>query len=165
MMIKKILAASLLGLLMLSFGLFMSSLPTEKSVLFSGSGNCSLCHAGSEGVLLNSAGRDVSPVYHWQSSMMGNSARDPYWQAKVSSEVEENPHLKEIIEDKCATCHAPMGRTEAIYNGQSHYSIEDLKADPLSLDGVSCTVCHQIDPENLSTYESFSGNYIVKDLN
>lgn len=144
------------------FTLLVNNLPTDKSDLFTGSGNCSLCHSGSEGVLMNSVGRDVSPLYHWQSSMMGNSVKDPYWQAKVSSEVEDNPHLKTIIEDKCATCHAPMGRTEAIYDGSSHFTFDELKQDPLSLDGVSCAVCHQIDPDNLATDESFSGNYQIK---
>lgn len=159
---QTLLTIILMGIILTSFSYLINTLPTEKSTLFSGSGNCKLCHSSSVGVLSSSSGRDVSPLYHWQSSMMGNSAKDPYWQAKVSSEVEENPHLQEIIEDKCATCHAPMGRTEAIYHGQTHYTFNDLKQDPLSLDGVSCTVCHQIDPDNLSSAESFSGNYVIK---
>lgn len=159
---KHLYILGLLGIILSSFALFVNSLPTGKSDLFTGSGNCSLCHSGSEGVLTNSAGRDVSPLYHWQSSMMGNSAKDPYWRAKVSSEVEENPHLKEIIEDKCATCHAPMGRTEAKYDGSQYFTFDELKQDPLSLDGVSCAVCHQIDPDNLENVESFSGNYQIK---
>jgi hypothetical protein len=159
---KHILLLGLVCLIVSSFTLLVNSLPTNNSDLFTGSGNCILCHSGSEGVLMNSAGRDVSPIYHWQSSMMGNAAKDPYWQAKVSLEVEENPHLQEIIEDKCATCHAPMGRTEAIYDGSSHFTFNELKQDPLSLDGVSCAVCHQIDPDNLNAVESFSGNYQIR---
>ena len=150
------------GFILAGFSYIIANLPTDQSTLFFGSGKCALCHSGTGSVLINAVGRDVSPVYHWQSSMMGNSAKDPYWQAKVSSEVEENTHLKEIIEDKCATCHAPMGRTEAIYNGQTYYSFNEVKADPLSQDGVSCTVCHQIDPDNLSASESFSGHYVIK---
>lgn len=161
---KGLLLFGILGLLLSSYTYLIHALPNDKSILFSGSGNCTLCHSGSSGVLTNAAGRDVSPVYHWQSSMMGNAAKDPYWQAKVSSEVEENPHLKEIIEDKCATCHAPMGRTEAIYNGRTYYTFNEVKTDPLSQDGVSCTVCHQIDPDNLSSPESFSGKYLIKPL-
>ncbi|MFA9392910.1 MAG: T9SS type A sorting domain-containing protein [Prolixibacteraceae bacterium] len=160
---KKFFILAFAGLLLSGFSYFViSGLPTEKSTLFSGSGNCTQCHSASAGVLINAAGRDVSPVFHWQSSMMGNAVKDPYWQAKVSSEVEENPHLKEIIEDKCLTCHAPMGRTEAIYNGQASFSFQEMKEDPLSQDGVSCTVCHQIDPANLSTAESFSGHYAIQ---
>ncbi len=152
------------GAVFSAFTFFISELPIGQSNLFSGSGNCVLCHSATTGVLTNAVGRDVSPLYHWQSSMMGNSAKDPYWQAKVSSEVEENPHLQEIIEDKCATCHAPMGRTEAIYNGQNYYSFSEILQDPLSLDGVSCTACHQIDADNLATEESFSGKYMIKPL-
>jgi len=159
---KHLIILGVIGLIVSGFTLLVNTLPTDKSYLFTGSGNCLLCHSGSQGVLMNSAGRDVSPPYHWKSSMMGNSAKDPYWRAKVSSEVEENPHLKEVIEDKCATCHAPMGRTEAIYNGSTHFTFDELKQDPLSLDGVSCAVCHQIDPDNLGTVESFSGKYHIK---
>ncbi len=161
---KHYIILGLLGVILSGSGLYINNLPTEKSILFSGSGNCTQCHSGTSGVLINSKGRDVSPVFHWQSSMMGNSAKDPYWQAKVSSEVEENSHIKEIIEDKCLTCHAPMGRTEAVYNGQTHYSFSEMKTDPLSLDGVSCTVCHQIDPDNLSPDVNFSGKYVIKPL-
>lgn len=150
------------GMVLSSFSLIFNNLPTEQSVLFSGSGNCTACHSGDDGVLIDTGGRDVSPEYHWQSSMMANAAKDPYWQAKVSSEVEENPHLKEVIEDKCVTCHAPMGRTEAIYGGQTYYSLSEVKQDALSLDGISCTVCHQIDPDNLDSGDGFSGNYLIK---
>lgn len=159
---KLLIPLALLGFFLSAYTYIITNLPTDESTLFSGSGNCTLCHSGSSGVLINSDGRDVSPVYHWQSSMMGNAAKDPYWQAKVSSEVEENPHLKSVIEDKCATCHAPMGRTEAILNGSEFYSFSEVKSDPLSQDGVSCTVCHQIDAENLSSNESFSGHYLIK---
>ncbi len=155
---------TLVGLILAGFTLVISSLPTDTSTLFSGSGNCIQCHSATAGVLTNAAGRDVSPLFHWQSSMMGNAAYDPYWQAKVSSEVEENPHLQAIIEDKCATCHAPMGRKEAIYNGQLSFSFSELINDPLSLDGVSCTVCHQVSPDNLGTEESFSGHYIIEPI-
>ncbi len=160
---KRFLILGVFAFIFSGFSYIISGLPTEKSTLFSGSGNCTQCHSAADGVLINAEGRDVSPVFHWQSSMMGNAVKDPYWQAKVSSEVEENGHLKEIIEDKCATCHAPMGRTEAIYLGQSSYSFQEVMDDPLSQDGVSCTACHQIDPENLGTAASFSGHYVIKD--
>ena len=32
----------------------------------------------------------------------------------------------------------------------------------LALDGVTCTVCHQIKPENLGTRESFDGGYLIE---
>lgn len=93
--------------------------------------------------------------------MMANAAKDPLWQAKVSAEVAANPGLAEAIEDKCTTCHAPMGRLEAREAGGTWYSMDDMRSDPLALDGVSCTVCHQIKPDNLGQEVSFSGGFEV----
>ena len=91
---------------------------------------------------------------------MANSSKDPIWQAKVTAEVAVHPTLQSVIEDKCATCHMPMGRTEAIYNGSDHYAFNDGISDDLSMDGVSCTVCHQIQKDNFGQ-ESFSGQYNI----
>ena len=95
---------------------------------------------------------------------MANAAIDPYWKAKVNAEVQAHPSFKNIIEDKCNTCHAPMGRTEAIFKGQEYYSLDEALNDALSLDGVSCTVCHQIDASNLGENTSFSGGYSITDV-
>ncbi len=140
-------------------------LPTQTSTLFSGSGNCAVCHQPgipNSAALTAPDGSDISPVTLWRSVMMANAARDPFWQAKVTAEVAAHPQLQQIIEDKCATCHAPLGRTEAIYNGQQYYSFAEMKADPLAMDGVSCTACHQIKSTNLGLGSSFSGHYIIE---
>jgi len=142
------------------------ALNSDTSSLFAGSGQCQTCHqAGDVGtnVLRAPDGRDISPPEHWRSTMMASAARDPFWRAKVSAEVAAHPELKTVIEDKCTTCHAPMGRTQAIASGQEAYSITEMAADPLALDGVSCTVCHQIQPANLGLPESFSGHYEITD--
>ena len=139
------------------------ALPTETSMLFSGSGNCAFCHTSNGVALTDSKGIDLSISTDWRATMMGNSARDPLWQAKVESEVMENPALKALIEDKCTTCHAPMGRTQAVHDGASGYSIEAMRTNALAMDGVSCTACHQIQPENLGTDASFSGKYQIED--
>ncbi len=154
----------------LLFFAFLSSgqaqtLPTQTSTIFSGSGNCALCHqpgSPNTSALLNSRGKDVSPVTLWRSTMMANATKDPFWQAKVSAEVTANPHLKSVIEDKCTTCHSPLGRTEAIYNGSSGYTMAEMNADPLAMDGVSCTACHQIKRDNLGKPESYSGHYLIE---
>lgn len=138
------------------------SLPVDKSTLFSGSGNCSLCHSA-QGNVLVAAGEDISPVSTWRSTMMANADRDPLWQAKVTAEVAENPHLGAVIEDKCTTCHAPMGHTEAIHTGADHFPLAQALTDPLSLDGVSCTLCHQIQDGNLGEEESYSGHFVITD--
>jgi hypothetical protein len=138
-----------------------SPLPTEKSVLFSGSGNCILCHQ-SNGSAMTWNGIDVSPITYWRSTMMGNASKDPLWRAMVAEEVSNFPQLQETIESTCLKCHSPMGYTQAIYNGQSGYSMAELKQDPLANDGVSCTACHQIKPDNFGTQQSYLGNYIIE---
>jgi hypothetical protein len=139
-------------------------LPRNQGELFSGSGNCAACHSPDSmdpAALRGQDGSDVSPPSFWRSTMMANAAKDPLWQAKVSAEVAANPGLKAAIEDKCITCHAPMGRLEDRANGGTSYSLEQMRLDPLALDGVSCTVCHQIKPDNLGQDESFSGGFEV----
>ncbi|MEZ5197656.1 MAG: hypothetical protein R2764_15085 [Bacteroidales bacterium] len=42
--------------------------------------------------------------------------------------------------------------------GQALYSIAEMENDPLALDGVSCTICHQIKAESLGNY---SGNFQI----
>lgn len=154
---------------LLFFGLIISapafgqySLPTENSILFSGSGNCADCHTGN-GDVLSQNGVDISPPTYWRSTMMANSSKDPLWRAMVSGEVNEFPWLQDTIETLCTKCHAPMGYTQALYDGHTKYTIADLRLDPLANDGVSCTVCHQINPLNFGQQSSYSGNYIITD--
>lgn len=144
--------------------LFSQNLTTDQSAHFSGSGNCAVCHAPggtNPNALENSSGEDVSPVTYWRSSMMANAARDPYWRAKVSAEVYHHPEHQQFIEDKCTTCHAPAARTEAHLAGEDYFGMNGLAGNGLALDGVSCTVCHQIESDNFGLETSFSGNYIV----
>lgn len=155
----------LLFWLILNIVLIGQDLPTATSTLFSGSGNCATCHqpgAPNTSALLDGNGNDISPVTLWRSTMMANAAKDPLWQAKVTAEVTANPAYKDFIEDKCTTCHSPLGRTEAKFNGKEYYSLSEMQNDPLALDGVSCTACHQIKPDNLGTPESWSGHYIIE---
>lgn len=130
---------------------------------FAGSGQCAMCHS----LLSDSRGNDVSIDAHWRSTLMANSAKDPLWQAKMSSEIARNPQLKSVIEDKCATCHMPMAHAQsitgslpvAIFEGgflNSNHSLHEA-----ALDGVSCTVCHQIQAKNAGEKKGFSGHYII----
>jgi len=143
--------------------IYAQNLPTDTSTLFSGSGNCAQCHSAGNAAFISTSGEDVSPSVTWRSTMMANSSKDPLWQAKVSAEVNANPALETIIEDKCNTCHTPMGRTEAIYHNLQYFSFEDALSDQLSLDGVSCTLCHQIQEHELGSENSFSGGYRIMD--
>ena len=138
----------------------MIPLPTQTSSIFSGSGNCATCHTGN-GVELSENGVDISPVTHWRSSMMGNASKDPLWRAIVAEEIHEHPQLQFVIESTCTKCHAPAGHRQAIQNGDSGYTMAQMKADPLANDGVTCTVCHQVKNTNFGSSSSYSGGYNI----
>ncbi|MCA9732700.1 T9SS type A sorting domain-containing protein [candidate division KSB1 bacterium] len=157
---------SLFSILLAMSGIVLAQstgLPTSESSLFSGSANCAWCHSSLSNALTDSKGNDLSIDTDWRSTMMANSGKDPLWLAKVESEVLENPALQAVIEDKCTTCHIPMGRTQAVYEGASGYTLAAASADELAMDGVSCTLCHQIQDENLGTDDSYSGKYVIAD--
>jgi hypothetical protein len=117
--------------------------------------------------MVDEGGNDVSIDTNWRAAIMANAARDPYWQATVRSEVLDLPDLKAVIEDKCATCHTPMAHFTAISEGLETAVLDDGFLDPehalysLAIDGVSCTLCHQIEETGLGTPGSFSGGFSI----
>ena len=135
---------------------------------FSGSGNCAMCHDN----LTDTSGNDVSIVRDWGNSMMANATKDPFWRAKVATELDRNPHLSSVINDKCTKCHAPIANYEInkVQGGELSLFGPDGVLNPNhvmydeAMNGVSCTVCHQIeDDATLGTLEGFSGNYKIND--
>ena len=132
---------------------------------FSGAGQCSDCHND----LTDELGNDVSIVRDWSTSMMANSARDPYWIAKVAAEVQRNPSLADEIDDTCSRCHAPMandtGRkqnTPVKLLGDNSILNDDNALFDHAMEGVSCTLCHQVrDDGLLGTVEGTSGNFDI----
>jgi hypothetical protein len=130
---------------------------------FQTSDRCVACHNG----LSTSTGEDVSIGIDWRTSLMANSSRDPYWQASVRRETLDHFAARSAIEDECTACHMPIARYHAHLNNQlgqvfSHLPLHpDSEADREAADGVSCSVCHQITPENLGESASFNGNFIV----
>jgi hypothetical protein len=130
--------------------------PIGPGEYFELSASCRGCHGtDSAGIAnINEDGVDVNLFDHWQSTMMANSARDPFWRAKVSHEILVNPAHANELQNKCTDCHAPMGRYTAMYHGQANYGLIDLATDSLGIDGVSCASCHTIDS---TVGSSFSG--------
>jgi hypothetical protein len=118
--------------------------------------------------MTDDSGADVSIDAFWRSTMMANAARDPYWQAAVRREVDKLPELSEVIQDKCSNCHMPMAQYTAgaeggaglIFGDQGFLSPEN-ELNKLALDGVSCTLCHQVRSDGLGTAASFSGGFFV----
>ncbi len=139
-------------------------LPAHAGELFSTAGSCSFCHMN----MTDDSGADVSIDSYWRSTMMANAARDPYWQASVRREIENLPALSELIQDKCSNCHMPMAQYTAADNGQAGvifgsdgFLAAENELNKLALDGVSCTLCHQILPNSLGTAASFSGGFFI----
>jgi hypothetical protein len=135
--------------------------------LFTTSDNCVACH----NVLTTPQGEDVSIGASWRSTMMANSARDPYWQAGVRRETIDHPMHAAAIQDECGQCHMPMatqisrasgGKGEVFAHLPFAKSNEKDPLQPFAADGISCTVCHQISNERLGTRESFNGEFVMK---
>jgi hypothetical protein len=135
----------------------------EKKAEFHTSDRCVACHNG----LKTPSGMDVSIGFDWRSSIMANSARDPYWQASVRREDLDHPAFKAEIEDGCADCHMPIARYEAKQQGRLGQVFEhipfdrDPKKNAGAEDGISCSVCHQISSKNLGSRDSFNGGFLI----
>jgi hypothetical protein len=147
-------------------------------LLFATSMHCIACHSD----IHAASGDDISIGWNWRATMMANSSRDPYWHAGIRREVTDHPYAQAAIEDKCSTCHMPMQRFQAVAEGgrgqvfryldairSGAATIEpaavlanaaDVKAT-LAADGVSCTVCHQIRPDNFGEESSLDGGYVI----
>ena len=123
--------------------------------------SCMACHDR----IATLAGEDVSFGSLWQASIMANSARDPYWQAAVRREVIDHAPVGAVIEDECARCHMPMGSERARAAGHRAEVFANLPgvrgADPLAIDGVACSLCHQITAARLGERASFTGGFVI----
>lgn len=134
------------------------------SGLFVAADTCRACHNN----LVTPSGEDVSIFTDWRGSMMANSARDPYWMAAVRRELMDFPAAAADIENECSICHMPMttfperaaGRKGRIFDHLPLGRADDPDA-ALAADGVSCTVCHQIQPTRLGTKASYTGGYVI----
>ena len=135
---------------------------------FSGSGNCATCHDG----LTDTSGENVSIARDWGASMMANASKDPFWRAKVATELDRNAHLSTVINDTCSKCHAPMANYEItqVQGGEVTLFGADGVLNPnhalydAAMNGVSCSLCHQIsDDGSLGALNGFSGQYSIND--
>lgn len=125
--------------------------------------SCVGCHAR----MTASDGRILDFGVEWRTSTMAQSATDPYWQASVRKESMANPALTPVIQAVCATCHMPMARVTALAGDTPVMVLDEgfkNPAHPLhapAMEGISCTLCHQIQPDNLGEHASFDGGYLI----
>ena len=138
--------------------------PQGGHELFAHSSSCVACH----NQIVTPQGEDVSIGASWRSTMMANSARDPYWQAAVRRETIDHPTRADGIQAECATCHMPMTQKAAELAGHkggvfAYLSDGDAAAEDRRLagDGISCTVCHQIGKDRLGTPASFNAAFAI----
>lgn len=148
----------------------LAALPAPTSVAtdrFRDAEACGQCHLVADDALPLHAsdGSNVSPVLLWRSSMMALAARDPFYLAVFAEELERSPQDRDDIEAMCTRCHAPAG-SEELADGGGHITFDELTAGSspaavLGRGGVTCSLCHQIDPANLGEERSFTGAFRV----
>lgn len=141
--------------------------PAPLPSLFFTSDRCVACHNG----IVTPQGDDISFGTSWRPSMMANSARDPYWQASVRRETLVHAAARPAIENECAACHMPMLRYETKTAGRMAGVFANLPgagpaaaqspAGLMAIDGVSCSMCHQIRKDNLGQRSSFVAGFLV----
>jgi hypothetical protein len=139
--------------------------PLDSGEYFSLPQNCKGCHGYDSLGLANidGSGMDINLFDDWETSMMGLSAHDPLWRAKVSHEILVNPGHANELQNLCTSCHAPLGHYDAFYKGQPHYTLADLQTDSLGQSGVSCHSCHGI--KDSSSLGSLFTGFIPYDTN
>jgi len=124
---------------------------------------CVACHNG----LKTSTGEDVSFGLQWRASVMANSSRDPYWQGSVRRESIDHPEISADVQDECSSCHMEAqhlidkaeGKKTEIFSRLPLLKKHDR--DAYAEDGVTCSVCHQIERKGLGTPQTFNGNIEV----
>lgn len=142
-------------------------IPIDSNILFPTARVCSGCHGHdpNEYALITTDGTDVNIYDDWRATMMANSARDPFWRAKVTHEILVNPAHSLELQDKCTSCHAPAGHYQAkLHDHLQYYLLADVYNDTLGIDGVNCQMCHAQSPDKLGDLHSgelnFDTNYL-----
>lgn len=129
---------------------------------------CALCHSNAPGTraMRDAAGTPQAPFDLWQASSMANAFRDPFFRATLAAEMQHLPEKASAIEDKCLSCHAPMAAYEQHSQGEQ-IALEQLVFDSelaqIGNDGVSCALCHQIQPDGLGSEESYTAGFRIGD--
>lgn len=133
-----------------------------RNAAFATGAVCGECHSATPTTNVDEQGRPVGLFEQWSASPMANATRDPLFRAAVANEAARAPAAADAIATVCLTCHAGMGRhTQLRVGTPTTFALPLAATDEgaLARDGVSCTLCHQIEPTNLGQDSSFSGGY------
>lgn len=129
---------------------------------------CGECHAASSTSTANrdEQGRSVDVFEWWSASAMANSARDPLFRAVLASEQTRAPAAADAISTVCLTCHTPMAKLALEHANALPATLANTvyasgPVGALARDGISCTLCHQIQPTNLGLEASFSAGFTI----
>lgn len=162
--------------------------PRTRSHVVGGKGNqfvtsdqCQSCHSGDNSpfgpnMVADNGKVDLSPFGEWSWSMMGLAGRDPVFYAQLESEVALHPAqgqmTPESIQNTCLRCHGVMGQRQFhLDKGDTPNFLVAEALDPfskyggLARDGISCTVCHQIAPNDDVSLDTIdTGRFAVNPL-
>lgn len=135
----------------------IQGLPVQFGPYFVTSGRCAGCHGyDSLGMaMVDAEGNSVNVADDWRSTMMANSARDPFFRAKMEHESLLNPAHAEALQNKCLACHAPQGMHQEEMLGNPLFTAAMLDTSVMGRDGVGCLACHMQDPDSAGHF--FSG--------
>jgi hypothetical protein len=122
----------------------IQGLPVQFGTWFVTAGRCAGCHGyDSLGIaMVDQDGHSVNVADDWRSTMMANSARDPFFLAKMEHERLVNPGIADTIGHACLKCHAPLAVFEEKLNGNAPFTVEMMDTSVFARDGVSCLACH-----------------------
>ena len=147
----------------------LAPLPAQgsaRSDSFATSDVCAQCHLAGTGTALRDAnGKDISPVGTWRASAMALAARDPFYLAAFSDELERRPNIEADVQATCSRCHAPAAAIELQAGSMTptfaQMTSELSQVGHLAREGIACSLCHQIQAEGLGLPTSFTGGFTV----
>src|SRR6202051_3871066 len=82
----------------------------------------------------------------------------------------DHPESTQVIQDECSICHMPAVRLADRDSGKhtqvfSRFPLQKFpEGDRAAEDGVTCSVCHQIEKTGLGTDATFVGNVVISNL-
>lgn len=112
---------------------------------------------------------NLSVYAEWRASPMGMAGRDPIFFAQLESELNTYPQKAGEIQNLCLSCHGAMGQRQYVADkgANAQFRLDgvfktdgpDARYGALARDGISCMVCHQMDPATVNAQEN-TGKFV-----